>query len=58
LVQGEPTKEDIVINVGDIHFAFEDYYQEVFNKFDIDYASGLFRKGFVVYPEGQRNRGC
>jgi Fe-S cluster assembly iron-binding protein IscA len=58
LVQGEPTEEDIVINVGDINFAVEDYYQEVFSKFDIDYSNGFFRKGFVVYPEGQRSSGC
>jgi Fe-S cluster assembly iron-binding protein IscA len=51
LVQGEPTKEDIVINVGDINFAVEDYYQKLFNKFDIDYNNGLLRKGFTVYAE-------
>lgn len=58
MVQGEPTEEDIIINVGDNNFAVEDYYQEVFNKFNIDYSNGFFSKGFVVYPEGQRNRGC
>lgn len=58
MVQGEPTEEDIVINVGDIKFAVEDYYQEMFNKFDIDYSNSLLRKGFMVYPEGQRNRSC
>ncbi|MDF2592255.1 MAG: hypothetical protein K0S75_1721 [Clostridia bacterium] len=58
MVQGEPTAEDIVIRVEDLNFAVEDYYQEVFSKFDIDYSNSLLRKGFVVYPEGQRNRSC
>lgn len=58
MVQGEPTEQDIVINVEDINFAVEDYYQEMFNKFDIDYSNSLLRKGFMVYPEGQRSRSC
>jgi Fe-S cluster assembly iron-binding protein IscA len=58
LVQGEPTEEDIVIQIDDMSFAVEDYYQEVFKSFDIDYSSGLFRKGFVVYPNGQRISHC
>ncbi|MDF2530616.1 MAG: hypothetical protein K0R80_1349 [Clostridia bacterium] len=58
MVQGEPTEEDIVMKVDDMNFAVEDYFQEVFKSFDVDYSTGLFRKGFVVYPNGQRNRSC
>jgi Fe-S cluster assembly iron-binding protein IscA len=58
LVQGEPTGDDIVIKIDDMSFAVEDYYQEVFKSFDIDYSSGLFRKGFAVYPNGQRKSNC
>jgi Fe-S cluster assembly iron-binding protein IscA len=57
LVQGESTEKDIVINVDDMKFAVEGYYQKLFNKFKIDYSVGFFRKGFVVYPNGQRS-GC
>jgi Fe-S cluster assembly iron-binding protein IscA len=55
LVPGEPTEWDLVIQVDDITFYVENYYEEVFSSFDIDYISGFFRKGFVVYPNGQRS---
>lgn len=57
LVQGEPRKDDLVITVEDMNFAIEDYYEEVFKSFDVDYYNGMLRKGFTVYPNGQRG-GC
>lgn len=58
MVQGEPTEEDVVVNVDGMNFAVEDFYETVFNKFEIDYSTGLLRKGFVIYPNGNRDTGC
>lgn len=56
LVQGEPGEEDKVVAVEDLRFAVESFYEDVFKSFDVDYLSGIFRRGFVVYPNGERSR--
>lgn len=55
MVQGEPTEEDIVIHVDGTNFAVEAFYETVIENFEVDYTNGVFRKGFVVYPNGRRS---
>jgi Fe-S cluster assembly iron-binding protein IscA len=57
LVQGEPQDEDIVVALDGFSFAVEDYYEGLITSYEIDYISSVFRKGFVIYPNGQR-RSC
>lgn len=47
----EPKDDDLVVSTDGFKFIMEQDFQELYNKFTIDYSSGLLRRGFTVVPD-------
>lgn len=47
----EPKEEDLAVDADGYRFLIGDGLEETFSKFEIDYSTNPFRRGFVITPK-------
>ena len=50
LALDEQKEEDLTMDIDGIKFVYEDYLEDGFEKFNIDFNESGFQKGFTVSP--------